>query len=107
MIFIYIQINNCDNIINIFEQSYSLFQKPERICKFCNEFQTHLKRHITRRHKNEDEVIEALKLPLKQQTVSFEVMRKAGTYAKKLELITKRQPLIRERRQRKSETVMC
>ncbi|RUS68728.1 hypothetical protein EGW08_023510, partial [Elysia chlorotica] len=82
-------------------------KKPERICKFCHEWQTHLKRHIIRRHKNEMEVIAALDLPQKEQAHAFAAMRKAGTYEKNMELSKERQPLIRERRQGKSDTVMC
>ncbi|GFR81265.1 gamma-glutamyltranspeptidase 1 [Elysia marginata] len=48
--------------------------KPKRICKFCNEWQTHLKRHIVRRHPSEVEVIEALKLPEKDQMQAFAKM---------------------------------
>lgn len=74
---------------------------------FCHEWQTHLKRHLIRRHKLEEKVIEALKLPLKEQTQAFAAMRKAGIYEKNMELSKDRRSLIRERRQGKSDTVLC
>ncbi|RUS79962.1 hypothetical protein EGW08_012263 [Elysia chlorotica] len=81
--------------------------KPKRICKFCNEWQTHLKRHLIRRHPLEDEVKDALKLPAKDQMQAFASIRKNGIYKQNVVLAEKRKELIRERRQGTSATLMC
>ena len=78
-----------------------------RICTFCKEWQTHLKRHIIRRHPSEEQVIEALKLPVKDQMRAFASMRKKGIYQQNVVLAEKREELIRERRQGSSITLMC
>ena len=86
-----------------------LFQKLMRICPFCNEWQTksNLKRHIIRRHSLEEQVIEALKLPVKDQMRAFASMRKKGIYQQNVILAEQREELIRERRQGSSTTLMC
>ena len=94
------------NMQSYFHVPY-LFQKPMRICPFCDEWQTHLKRHIVRRHPSEEQVIEALKLPVKDQMRAFASMRKKGIYQQNVILAEQREELIRERRQGSSITLMC
>ena len=77
------------------------------MCKFCNIEQAHLTRHLKRRHKKEDEVIRALNLPKKDQDRAFSYIRKAGIFKKNMSNRENNLPLIRERVQGASETVMC
>ena len=62
---------------------YSLFSdtkynKPRRMCPFCDISVCKLKRHITAVHKEEDEVKKALSLPLKDQDRVFASFRNRG-----------------------------
>lgn len=79
------------------------------MCKFCDVFQTHLTRHIKRKHCTEEEVIAALKLPIKEQNRTFDLMKKSGIFKANAEIRRKdkRATLIKERRQGNADTVMC
>ncbi|KAK3793121.1 hypothetical protein RRG08_030204 [Elysia crispata] len=53
-------------------------KKPKRPCYYCGEEQSQLVRHLTRKHKMEDAVVAALKLPKMEQRRAFEKIRKDG-----------------------------
>ncbi|KAK3777984.1 hypothetical protein RRG08_038780 [Elysia crispata] len=53
-------------------------KKPKRPCYYCGEEQSQLVRHLTRKHKMEDAVVPALKLPKMEQRRAFEKIRKDG-----------------------------
>ncbi|GFS19075.1 histone-lysine N-methyltransferase SETD8-A, partial [Elysia marginata] len=79
-------------------------KKPKRLCKFCNTWNVHLTRHLKRKHKTEEEVVLALKLPRKDQAIKKEGIFKANIENRKT---NKDALLIRERCQGSGETVMC
>ena len=71
-------------------------------------YQSQLNRHLKRRHKNEEAVMAALKLPKADQKKAFDRIRKEGIFEKNLCLAKEGSPLIRERRQGPdSDLKMC
>ena len=53
-------------------------KKIPRPCLFCGSRQTNLHRHIVTRHKKEERVVAAMKLPYKDRCMAFAKMRKEG-----------------------------
>jgi len=49
-----------------------------RPCFFCGQFNSNLIRHLTTKHKKEEEVMHCMKLPKKSQIEAFHVLRKKG-----------------------------
>ena len=74
-------------------------KKPKRPCYYCSAEQSQLVRHLKRKHKMEDAVVAALKLPKMEQHRAFEKIRKDGILKMNVSLMGKGHNLIRERRQ--------
>ncbi|XP_070177564.1 nucleolar protein dao-5-like [Littorina saxatilis] len=84
--------------------------KPQRPCLFCGVLQTHIVRHLKRKHCDEDAVSSALKLKTKQdQHEAFEKIRKLGIlHANQIAASSGGDLYHRERRQGTDRTiVMC
>ena len=62
-------------------------KKPKRPCYYCGEEQSQLVRHLTRKHKMEDAVVAALKLPKMEQRRAFEKIRKDGIFKMNVSLM--------------------
>lgn len=87
--------------IILFSEKY---KKPRRPCPYCGQLQTKLSRHLMRQHKNETEVIEAMKQPSKERDRLFENLKKYGI----LKSNAKNKSIVmRERAQGSHEVVMC
>ena len=85
-------------------------KKPKRPCVYCGMFQAKLKRHMLRRHKDEEGVKAALLLPAAEQTRAFEDLRKEGIFRRNVVIQAEgggNEELIRKRNQGTSKTVMC
>ena len=89
--------------------NFFLFQKPNRLCKYCNTWNSHLTRHLKRKHKDEEEVVLALKLPKKDQEKAFGALKREGIFMANMKRLEsdKSAPLIRERSQGTADTVLC
>lgn len=68
--------------------------KPKRRCPFCDQIHAALSRHIRRKHKDIDEVKQALLLPAKQRNKAFSLFKNNGILAHNLEEIGKEKPTI-------------
>ena len=82
--------------------SVCIFQKkkPKRPCFYCGEEQSQLVRHLKRKHKSEEAVVAAQRLPKKKgQHRAFEKIRKEGNLKVNMRNMEKGQKLIKERRQ--------
>ncbi|XP_035827140.1 uncharacterized protein LOC101860428 isoform X2 [Aplysia californica] len=84
-------------------------KKPKRLCKYCNTWNSHLTRHLKRKHKDEEEVVLALKLPKKDQEKAFGALKREGIFMANMKRLEsdKSAPLIRERSQGVGDTVLC
>ncbi|GFO25154.1 histone-lysine N-methyltransferase setd8-a [Plakobranchus ocellatus] len=74
-------------------------KKRKRPCPYCSKEQSHLVRHLKRRHRQEQAVADALKLSKAEQKIVFGRIRKEGIFLKNQKLMKKGLPLIRERHQ--------
>ena len=82
----------------------------KRPCVFCGMFQSKLKRHMVRRHKNEESVQAAMLLPMCEQAKAFENLRKEGIFQTNVRIQAgggTNESLLRERKQGASKRVLC
>ncbi|XP_038062909.1 uncharacterized protein LOC119733401 isoform X2 [Patiria miniata] len=83
--------------------------KPKRPCPYCGIFQSQLKRHIVKKHKNKVKAIQDL--PKQKQKAEFRKLRLDGIYLHNKEVLqspNNEDKLLRERKsKRPSSTVMC
>ena len=84
------------------------YKKPSRPCPYCKTLQAQLKRHIMRKHKNEDLVKQMLKMVPKEQELIMDKIRKEGIYQTNMEKMKQDNPnLMRERNQGKNDLLVC
>ena len=86
------------------------YQKPKRICPFCNKWETRLKRHILNVHKEEAGIDELAQLPKNsvQARHAFDAFRKRGIFKENHRHSSKEKPVYHsERRCRKGNLVLC
>jgi integrase len=62
------------------------------MCPYCSENHTRLPRHITAKHKDEEDVQKVLALPKKEQRTAFGALRKKGIYKQNSELLKTNAP---------------
>ena len=89
--------------------------KPYRPCVYCGLKQSKLTRHLKTKHINEDRIRTALLLPRQLQQQEFDQIKKEGIFEanknimknSKLSSQEVKDQLMRERKQGKSDTVVC
>ena len=84
-------------------------KKIPRPCTFCGRFQTNLHRHFLLKHKAEQSVLEALRLPAQEKLKAFENLRKEGILKHNKEEMKKENPTYECERSRSSshKLVQC
>ncbi|XP_070212643.1 uncharacterized protein [Littorina saxatilis] len=85
-------------------------KKPNRPCIYCGMYMSKLKRHLIKKHRNEEGVEAALALPFVEQNRAIEGLRKEGIYRKNVDLQAggcENDKLIKKRAQGTAKTVMC
>ena len=86
---------------------------PKRPCPYCGVVQLRLTRHLTARHRGEDAVQQALRLPKCQRDAAFTALRRHGILNANKELLSTERPddeLLRERTTKSGTTAkvaMC
>lgn len=83
------------------------YKKPSRPCVFCGQLQSKLKRHLLRKHKDEEQVKAALELPGPEQKRAFDALKKEGIFHKNIQIQEGLGDLLRERNQGDKQVVMC
>jgi integrase len=56
------------------------YKRPQRICPYCSQDQTRLRRHLVAKHGEEPDVVAALKLPQSEQQTAFDNIKKDGIF---------------------------
>jgi len=84
-------------------------KKVPRPCLFCGSRQTNLHRHIVTRHKKEERVVAAMKLPYKDRCMAFVKMRKEGILKHNRSQMKQQHAVYEKERQRTEGSclVMC
>ena len=87
------------------------YQRPKRVCPFCPSitFHTQLPRHISKKHKELQEVTEALLLPKqsKERELAFENFRKRGIFRYNEAQAQEENPIYLSERKQQKDLVCC